>query len=205
MILLGSDFTWIGRPFQPFFDPNNTFDLVWFLVSFFSFFLRVFSFGESLCVVWVVFVFVFSVFVLFDLFGLKECCNVPTTRAMMSRHSGHSSMSVNEQSRDAFTAITTIVHTTIYKARTEDRTKTDVPVPGIVVSLSYSAMKDSLGSPLPKLVLVSFYHLAASAQCRRAVQTLAGQKTWRLPVDLCVKALQNQRTTQPRQPCPSAT
>ena len=31
------------------------------------------------------------------------------------------------------------------------------------VSLSYSAMKDSLGSPFPKLVLVSFYHLAASA------------------------------------------
>lgn len=200
MILLGSDFTWIGRPFQPFFDPNNTFDLVWFLVSFFSFLFRVFSFGESLCVVWVVFVFVFSVFVLFDLFGLKECCNVPTTRAMMSRH-----LHVRERAKQGRLHSNNYDSTTIYKARTEDRTKTDVPVPGIVVSLSYSAMKDSLGSPLPKLVLVSFYHLAASAQCRRAVQTLAGQKTWRLPVDLCVKALQNQRTTQPRQPCPSAT
>ena len=144
-----------------------------------------------MCVVWVVFVFVFSVFVLFDLFGLKECCNVPTTRAMMSRHSGHSSMSVNEQSRDAFTAITTIVLRFIRRGlRTGPRQTYPYRVPGIVVSLSYSAMKDSLGSPLPKLVLVSFYHLADSAQCRRAVQTLAGQKTWRLPVDLCVKALQ---------------
>ena len=46
-------------------------------------------------------------------------------------------MSVNEQSRDAFTAITTIVVLLRFKARTEDRTKKDVPVPGIVVLLRH--------------------------------------------------------------------
>ena len=65
-------------------------------------------------------------------------------------------------------------------------------------------MKDSLGSPFPKLVLVSFYHLAASAVHAVQCKLLAGQKTWRLPVDLCVKAL-HQRTTQPRPPWPSAS
>ena len=101
-------------------------------------------------------------------------------------------MSVNEQSRDAFTAITTIVVLLRFKARTEGRTKTDVPVPGIVVaiSLSYSAMKDSLGSPFPKLVLVSFYHLAASAVHAVQCKLLARRRAKSLPVDLCVKALQ---------------
>ena len=97
----------------------------------------------------------------------------PTTRATMSRHSGHSSMSVNEQSRDAFTAITTIVVLLRFKARTEDRTKTDVPVPGIVVLLRHEGFARISFSQTGPCVL-----LPSGSQCSAcsAVQTF-GQKT----------------------------
>lgn len=115
-----------------------------------------------MCVVWVVFV--FSVFVLFDLFGLKECCNVPTTRAMMSRH-----LHVRERAKQGRLHSNNYDSTTIYKARTEDRTKTDVPVPGtryrcIVVLLRHEGFARISSSQTGPCVL-----LPSGSQC--TVQT----------------------------------